>query len=155
MSKRIIVRISGVLLVGFILAAIWIFCKLFFAGSAYYTEQDWLEYEFYTPDLLKKMPRISTKLQFDFVNVTGPDAHVFTVHFYGVTDSSTIRDYLMSEGYEPQKSCDVEAECWRNHKNNDVITIANYAPSKEIFVQVYRRFGNSGMAPPMDSKESF
>ncbi|WP_038153160.1 hypothetical protein [Trabulsiella guamensis] len=153
MSKRIIVRISSVLVMGIILITIWIFCKLFFAGSAYYTEQDWLKYRFYTPDLLKNMPRISDKIQFDFVNITGPDAHVFTVHFYGATDSSVIRNYLASEGYEPQKSCDVEAECWKSIKSDEVITIAKFASPKEIFVQIYQRFGSSDMEHPMGKKD--
>lgn len=141
MSKRIIAKIGVVFIAGIILAAIWIFCKLFFAGSAYYTERDWIKYEFYTPDLLKEMPRLSSKYKFDFVNITGPDAHVFTVHFYDVTDSSEIRNYLKSKGYEAQVSCDVEAECWKHHHGDDVITIAIFQSPKEVFVQIYRKFG--------------
>lgn len=143
MSKRVINRVCVVLFLGIALTALWTFCKLFFAGSAYYTERDWIEYKFYTPELLKEIPRISNKYKFDFVNVTGTDAHVFTVHFYGVTDSSEIRNYLRNKGYEPLTSCDVEAECWkkRHDHENDVISIAKFQSPKEVFVQIYRKFG--------------
>lgn len=154
MSWRMISITSSVFGVSIIIVIVWFFLKLFFAGSAYYTENDWLEYEFYTPELLKGVPRISTKYQFDFVNVTGPDVHVFTVHFYGTNDSSMIRRYLISEGYEPQKTCDVEAECWRTHKNHDVVTIAEFSSPKEILLQISRRFRNQHMMLPMDSKGS-
>ena len=143
MNKRIIAKVVGVFIVGSFLAVIWIFCKLFFAGSASYSESDWVEYEFYTPDLLKGMPRISDKHQFDFNNITGPDAHVFTVHFYGATDSKKVRSFLKNKGYEPQSSCDVEAECWKkkHDPDNDVISVAKFQSPDEIFVQIYRKFG--------------
>lgn len=141
MSKRITARMGVVFIVGVVLAALWIVCKLFFAGSAYYTERDWIEYEFYTPELLKEMPRLSARYVFDYSNVTGPDAHVFTVHFYGVTDSSLVRNYLKSKGYEAQVSCDVKAECWKLRDDNDVITIAKIQSPEEVFVQIYRKFG--------------
>ena len=50
----------------------WPYIVMEFAGSAHYTEQDKREYEFYTPVLLKKMPRISSRYDFDFANITGP-----------------------------------------------------------------------------------
>lgn len=128
---------------GIFLAAIWLFCKFFFAGSASYSEKNWIEYEFYTPDLLKEMPKISSNHTFDFNNIPGPDAQVFTVHFYGVTDSNKIKIFLKNKGYEPQVSCDVEAECWKKKHDteNDVISVANFQSPDEIFVQIYRKFG--------------
>ncbi|WP_338559910.1 hypothetical protein [Erwinia sp. E_sp_B04_7] len=136
MKKRIIAR-TGVIF-GLILASSLTFIKLEFAGSACYTEQDWLEYNFYTPDLLKKLPRISTEYGFDFNNITGPEAHVFSVNFYNVTETRPVRDYLKSVGYEPQKSCNVEAECWRSHATNDVVTVGNMLSQKGVFVEIYR-----------------
>ncbi|AUX72205.1 hypothetical protein [Erwinia pyrifoliae] len=138
MKKHVIFRTCVIFVAAIILATGWTFLKLEFAGSAYYTEKDWLEYEFYTPDLLKRIPRISDEYTFEFGNVTGPEAHVFSVHFQGVTDSNEIRNYLKSEGYEPQKTCNVEAECWRSYKNNDVISVAKFLSPKEVFVDVYR-----------------
>lgn len=57
------------------------FFGLFFAGTACYTEQDWLKYEFYTPELLKGIPKISDKYDFNFGNITGPEAQIFTITF--------------------------------------------------------------------------
>lgn len=135
--RKLITR-TGIffLVVGIALAIAWPYLKMEFASSAHYTELDKREYAYFTPELLKNMPRISNDYRFEYGNVTGPEAHVFTVHIYGTTDSSVIRDYLRAEGYEPQKTCDVEAECWRSHKNNDVVTIAKFISPKEVFVQL-------------------
>ncbi|MCU5771154.1 hypothetical protein N5923_02430 [Erwiniaceae bacterium BAC15a-03b] len=138
MRKRTKFWIGAILVAGMLLTAVWTFLKLEFAGSASYTEQDWLKYEFYTPELLKKMPRISDDYNFDFANITGPEALVFSVHFQGTTDSSEIQNYLRAKGYEPQKTCSIEAECWRSYKSNDVISIGKFMSSKEIFVDIYR-----------------
>ncbi|BFO10846.1 hypothetical protein GGER_33560 [Serratia rubidaea] len=53
-----IVGIVAVLIVAGLLYS-WPLIQMEFAGSAHYTEQDKREYAFYTPDILKKMPRIS------------------------------------------------------------------------------------------------
>ncbi|MCG8157640.1 hypothetical protein JMY81_09730 [Brenneria goodwinii] len=149
MRKFLTGLIIVVLAVGIALAVAWPYLKMEFSSSAYYTEKDRLEYEYYTPELLKKMPRISAKYEFDFANISGPEAHVFTVRFYDVTETQVIRDYLKSAGYEPQKSCDVEAECWRSHTSNDVVTVANILSQKGIFVQIYR---SPYTEPLIDSK---
>lgn len=77
-------------------------------GSAHYTEQDKREYDFYTPELLKKMPRISPKYEFDFANITGPATHIYTIKFYGTEDTSKINAYLESQGYKPQGNCNID-----------------------------------------------
>lgn len=64
---------------------------------------------------------------------------MFTVKFYDVNETQTIRDYLKSEGYEPQTSCDVEAECWQSRATNDEVTVGNILSRKGVFVQIYRR----------------
>lgn len=129
-----------------VLTIVWPYVKMEFASSAHYTEQDIREYEYFTPDLLKNMPRLTTDYRFEYGNVTGPEAHVFTVHIYGTTDSSKIRDYLKAQGYEPQNVCDVEAECWRSHKNSDVVTIAKFMSPKEVFVQLSQSPYNEPLA---------
>ena len=135
--KKILARLAVAILIGVImLAVVWPYVKMEFASYAQYTEQDTREYEYLTPDLLKNMPRITKDYRFEYGNVTGPEAHVFTVHIYGTTDSSTIRDYLRVQGYEPQKVCDVEAECWRSHKNSNVVTIAKFVSPEEVFIQL-------------------
>lgn len=135
--KKILIGLAIAVLVSIIVLAIaWPYVKMEFASYAQYTEQDTREYEYLTPDLLKNMPRITKDYRFEYGNVTGPEAHVFTVHIYGTTDSSTIRDYLRVQGYEPQKVCDVEAECWRSHKNSNVVTIAKFVSPEEVFIQL-------------------
>ena len=135
--KKILTGLAIAALIGVIVVAVaWPYVKMEFASSAHYTEQDKREYEYFTPDLLKNMPRITNDYRFEYGNVTGPEAHVFTVHIYGTTDSSTIRDYLRAQGYEPQKVCDVEAECWQSHKNSNVVTIAKFVSPEEVFIQL-------------------
>lgn len=135
--KKILIGLAIAVLVSIIVLAIaWPYVKMEFASYAQYTEQDTREYEYLTPDLLKNMPRITKDYRFEYGNVTGPEAHVFTVHIYGTTDSSTIRDYLRVQGYESQKVCDVEAECWRSHKNSNVVTIAKFVSPEEVFIQL-------------------
>ncbi|MFE8116275.1 hypothetical protein [Brenneria goodwinii] len=116
----------------------WPYLKMEFASSAYYTQQDKREYEYYTPELLKNIPRISENYKFEFGNVSGPQAHVFTVRFYGAADTSKIRNYLTSVGYKPQASCDVEAECWRTQRSKDVVTLIKYNSPDCVVVQIYR-----------------
>ncbi len=116
----------------------WPYLKMEFASSAHYTQQDKREYEHYTPELLKKMPRITKNYTFEFGNISGPQAHVFTVRFYGTTDTRKIRDYLISVGYKPQAQCDAEAECWRIENSKDVVTLAAYALPDSVVVRIYR-----------------
>ena len=137
MKKFIIV--SVVLgLVGVALAFGWPYIKMGFASSAYYTERDKPEYEYYTPELLKKMPRISNNYEFSYSNISGPQAYVFSVNFHGSSDSIEIQNYLKTKGYKLQKTCHVEAVCWQSYKNNDVISIATFPSSNEVFVDLYR-----------------
>lgn len=42
----------------------WPYLKIGFASSAHYTDKDKIEYEYYTPEVLKKMPRISNSHEF-------------------------------------------------------------------------------------------
>lgn len=136
MRKAIVALVGMVVIVCVILG--WPYVKMEFASSAHYTEQDKREYEYYTPEILKRIPRVSDNYSFDFSKGPGRDEFVFTVHFYNASDSSAIISYLRSAGYELQEKCDVAAECWRSAKNNDVISVAHFTSPKEIFIQVYR-----------------
>ncbi|MEN3753799.1 hypothetical protein ABC733_17605 [Mangrovibacter sp. SLW1] len=78
------------------------YIKMEFVGSAHYTEQDQREYKFYTPDILKRMPRISDHYDFDFSNITGPANQVNAIKFYGTDDTSIINSYLASLDYKKQ-----------------------------------------------------
>lgn len=102
----------------------WPYIVMEFAGSAHYTEQDKREYEFYTPDLLKKMPRISSRYDFDFANITGPASHMYAVRYYDTDDSRQIESYLNTMGYQKQESCHIEAVCWRSADPQDIVTVS-------------------------------
>ncbi|MCU5774458.1 hypothetical protein N5923_16085 [Erwiniaceae bacterium BAC15a-03b] len=139
MRKAIAVLIGVIVIAGIALAIGWPYVRMEFASSAYYSEQDKRAYEYYTPELLKKMPRISGDYEFEFGRITGTEANVFTVKFYGVAETQDIRNYLKAEGYELQASCDVEAECWESHATKDEVTVGNIHSQKGVFVQIYRR----------------
>lgn len=138
MRKFITFSAAVLMLSGVTLTFAWPYFKMGFASSAHYTEQDKREYQYYTPELLKKMPRISDNYEFSYSNISGPQAYVFSIHFQGSSDSIKIQNYLKVEGYELQKTCNVEAECWRSYKNNDVISIAKLSSPNEVFVDLYR-----------------
>ncbi|WON77061.1 hypothetical protein [Serratia sp. UGAL515B_01] len=139
MRRAIVALIVVVIVAGIALVVGWPYVKMEFANSAYYTEQDKRAYEYYTPEILKKIPRISDNYEFEFGRITGTEANVFTVKFYGVAETQSIRNYLKSEGYELQASCDVEAECWKSRATNDEVTVGNMLSQKGVFVQIYRR----------------
>lgn len=56
MRKAIAMLMSVVVISGIALVIIWPHLKMEFASSAHYTSQDKREYEYYTPELLKKCP---------------------------------------------------------------------------------------------------
>ncbi|MFG1174390.1 hypothetical protein AAFN90_12520 [Erwiniaceae bacterium CAU 1747] len=138
MRRFITVSVIVLMLVGIGLAFVLPYLKMGFASSAYYTEQDRREYEYYTPELLKKMPRISNDYKFEFGNVSGQQAEVFTVRYQGTSETRNIHQYLVSAGYSQQSQCDVEAECWRSHNSTDIVTVIKYTSPDSIVVQIYR-----------------
>ncbi|QTF10783.1 hypothetical protein HC231_11800 [Brenneria izadpanahii] len=132
--------LSGIIIIVVIaLACIWPYVKMEFAGSAHYTERDKREYDFYTPDILKKMPRISTRYSFDFANIAGPAAHVYAVKFYGTKKTNKIEDYLTSIGYKQDK-CDFESVCWRSSDPQESVYVDTLNGEKTIIVQVVYNF---------------
>lgn len=139
MRKFVVVLMSVVVIVGAFLIVGWPYVKMEFASSAYYTEQNKRAYKFYTPELLKNIPRISDDYRFEFGRITGTEANVFTMKFYGISETQNITNYLKSEGYELQASCDVEAECWESRVTNDKVTVGYIHSQKGVFVQIYRR----------------
>ncbi|MBN7766472.1 MULTISPECIES: hypothetical protein [Pectobacterium] len=148
MSKPLkIFAVIGIIVVAAVIT-IWPYINMNFASSAHYTEQDEREYAFYTPDILKNMPRITARYDFNFSNVTGPEAKVWTVNFYGTEDTSKVHTYLTSMGYKKQDRCDVEAECWRAAGTYDVVTVATFDTDKSVMVQVY----SSPYAEPLPLK---
>jgi len=118
----------------------WPYVKMEFAGSAHYTEQDTQEYEFYTPDLLKKMPRISSRYDFDFTNITGPASHVYAVRYYDAVDAEEIDLYLDSLGYKKQERCHIEAVCWLGTDPQEIVTVSTLETPKSILISVIYNF---------------
>lgn len=135
MIKGILALIS----VGIALAVTFPYVRMEFASSAHYTELDKREYEYYTPELLQKLPRISDHYEFSYSNISGPQAFVYGVQFNGTTDTSKIRDYLISKGYEPLKQCQTEAVCWRSPHSQDVVSFYSLSELDLVGVEIYRR----------------
>jgi len=139
MRKIIVILIGVVVMAGIALVVGWPYLRMEFASSAHYTEQDKREYEYYTPELLKEMPRISDNYVFSYSNISGPQAFVYGVQFNGTTDTSKIREYLISKGYEPKSQCQTEAECWHSPHNKDVVSFYGLAALGVVGVEIYRR----------------
>ena len=102
MKKFITVFSVVSLFVGVALTLGWPYLDMGFSSSANYTQRDKREYDYYTPELLKRMPRISDNYEFSYSNISGPQAFVYGIQFNGTNDASRIREYLISEGYELQ-----------------------------------------------------
>ncbi|AVJ17834.1 hypothetical protein ACWA06_01315 [Serratia rhizosphaerae] len=133
------VKVTLVLIIGIVAAwtYCWPFIKMNFAGSAQYTEQDSRQYEFYTPELFKNMPRITDHYDFNYANVAGPEALIYAVTFYGTDDTRHVNDYLTAMGYQPQPTCMVVAECWRTTGSKDVVMVAQLSEPERVFIQIY------------------
>ncbi|MEI2265898.1 hypothetical protein [Erwinia sp. CGal63] len=114
----------------------WSWLKMGFAESARYTEQDKKEYDFYTPDILKNIPRISTRYEFHYANISGPASLVHAIHFYDTSDASEINRYLKASGYKKQPTCIVEADCWQKQDPNEVITVGTFSDLHMVLVAV-------------------
>lgn len=149
MKKALIVLICLVSIGGIALWETFPYITMEFESSARYSEHDKREYDYYTPDLFKKIPIISKNYEFHFSRISGTEANVFTVWFYDTVDIQSIKNYLKSEGYQKKASCDVEAECWQNGATNDVVTVANFLSEKEVLVQMYQPLYPS----PMNQQE--
>ncbi|AIR60961.1 hypothetical protein LH23_09910 [Cedecea neteri] len=133
-SLKIFTAVVVVITAGLVWA--WPYITMEFAGSAHYTEQDKREYEYYTPDILREMPRISPRYDFDYVNVTGPGAFIHAVSFYDIDDSSRVDAYLEIKGYTKQKECHIKAVCWQGSDSEETITVSNLKEEKIIQVAI-------------------
>jgi len=135
--------LMSVFVMGMVVVAMgWPYVRMAFASSAHYSQQDKRQYNYYTPDLLKEMPRLSDNYEFSYSNISGPQAFVYGLQFKGTTDTSRIRDYLLSRGYEKQKQCQTKAECWRSSRNQDVVSFYSLAELNLVSVELYRRGHN-------------
>ena len=127
------------LIIAAVLAFAWPYIQMEFSGSAHYTEQDKREYNFYTPDILKKIPRITSRYDFDFSNNAGPGTQVNVVKFYGTNDTGKVEQYLSSAGYK-KDNCDLGSTCWRKTDPRESIYIDTLKGEKTVVVQVMYDF---------------
>ena len=139
MRKSLEVSGSAIFIIAVALTYAWPWVKMEFAGSAHYTEQDKREYDFYTPDILRKMPRISARYSFDFANTAGPATHVYAVKFYDTKDTGKIENYLTSIGYK-RTECDFESTCWRRTDPQESVYVGTLKGEKTVIVQVVCNF---------------
>lgn len=95
-----------------------------FSDGADYTEKDKREYNFYTPELLKNMPRISNIYSFHYSNVSGPNpALIYQVIFSGTTDPIKIGTWLEKKGYKRTEMCNKNGSCWVGQDPNITVSV--------------------------------
>lgn len=136
MRNSVKVLIVTVIVIAVSLIWIWPYVQMVFAGSAHYTEQDKREYAFYTPDILKNIPRISPRYAFDFANITGPATHIYAIKFYDTENTSRIDEYLTSLGYKPLGKCNIDNMCWRGADATETVMVRLLKSEKGVAVQV-------------------
>ncbi|PKH21736.1 hypothetical protein CIG19_14410 [Enterobacterales bacterium CwR94] len=114
----------------------WPYLKLEFASSAYYSQSNLREYEYYTPKLLKQMPRISPEYSFQYISNHDSKRTLHGIHFAGTTDTGKIKSYLKSEGYQQQMKCDTAAECWGKEGSREVVSLYALTSPEHVVVQI-------------------
>ncbi len=131
---KALLAIFAVVAVGLVYA--WPYVKMDFAESVSYTDRDKREYEFFTPELLKKIPRVSESYQFGYSNVSGPDLLIHDVKFLGTTDASRINTYLEENGYKRLGICDIEGECWQGDDPKISVSVGIVSKPETVIVSV-------------------
>ncbi|WP_336708926.1 MULTISPECIES: hypothetical protein [unclassified Cedecea] len=137
-ALKVLIAVAAVITAGLVWA--WPYIEMSFEGSAHYTEQDKREYKFYTPDILREMPRISPRYDFNYVNITGPAAFIHAISFYDIDDSGRVDAYLEGKGYIKQKECHIKAICWQGNDPEETITVSHLAEKNIIQVTVIYNF---------------
>lgn len=118
----------------------WPAIEMRFASSAHYTEQEHDKYVYYTPEVLKSIPRISPDYRFTFANISGPAAHVYTITFLGTDETKIIDGYLKLKGYQEEESCMVKGACWRQLNSQETIVVAKLESQKAVQITVVYNF---------------
>lgn len=125
---------------GALLVYAWPYIVMGFAESASYTEQDQREYRYYTPDILKNMPRISSRYDFDYANISGQAFQVYAIKFYNIKNTEKIDNYLSSSGYRKKENCHIEAVCWQGKDPKETITVSLFSEPDTVAVAVNQRY---------------
>ena len=136
-STKVLLATFAVIALALVYA--WPYVKMDFAESASYTEQDKREYEFFTPDLLKKIPRVSDNYQFGYSNVAGPGLLIYDVKFSGTTDASRIDTYLEENGYKRLGICDIQGECWQGDDPKVSVSVGIVSKPETVIVSIMEK----------------
>lgn len=136
MKKRYKVSLALLTLLTASLIYVGPYVKMNFAESARYTEKDKREYEFYTPELLKHMPRVVKDYEFGFFNVAGPGLLIYELKFRGATDTSQIDEYLAKHGYKKSSICDIQGECWKGPDPKISVSVGVIRGLKMLIISV-------------------
>ncbi|NCF05045.1 hypothetical protein [Kosakonia sp. MH5] len=136
-GKKIgLIAITAIAIIAFLLAWKWPVIKFGLEDGGKYTENDRQVYGFFTPDILKKMPRITANYEFDYHTVSGPGSVGNSLTFHGTTDTSQIDTYLNSLGYVKQQSCMVQGVCWKGKDPTEDIVVSAVPEINVVLVQV-------------------
>ena len=113
------------------------YLRMEFADSANYTEQDSLDYDFYTPDLLKKMPRITDNYSFYYSNVSGPNpALIFQLRFIGATNADKINAFMKEKGFKQSEACSFAGDCWTGDDPHVTVSIEIEEQPRKVLVSM-------------------
>lgn len=118
----------------------WPAIEMRVASSAHYTEQEHDKYVYYTPEVLKTIPRISPDYSFTFSNISGPASHVYTMTFFGTDETNVLNGYLKLKGYKEEESCMVKGVCWRHLNAQETIVVAKLESQKAVQITVVYNF---------------
>ncbi|MDF7648190.1 hypothetical protein F3J38_18330 [Pantoea sp. Acro-805] len=100
------------------------YLKMVFAEGAEYSEKDRRDYDFYTPELLKNIPRITKDFRFTYNNESGPNpALIHQIRFIGTSDTSKIDIYLERNGFKKGGVCDYRGVCWTGNEPNINVSV--------------------------------
>lgn len=136
MRSKVKVALFIVVVIVGLFVCIWPTVEMELAGSAHYTEQDKKEYEYYTPDILKQIPRISGTYFFDFYKIDEQGARVYSVTFYNTQDTNKINARLTSLGYARQDNCSVEGDCWIASDPTERVTVSAVPEINAVIVKM-------------------
>ncbi|PKH22358.1 hypothetical protein CIG19_13735 [Enterobacterales bacterium CwR94] len=121
-SLKIMLPVMVLFMIGLIYG--FQYFSMVFADSADYTERDRKEYNFYTPELLKNLPRVSDVYSFHYSNVSGPNpALIYQARFSGTTDTSKINTFLEKNGFKKTGMCSSNGNCWMGKDPDITISV--------------------------------
>lgn len=118
------------------------YLKMEFADGADYSEMDKREYDFYTPELLKNMPRVSKTYNFHYSNLSGPNAAlIYQANFFGITDTRQIDIYLEKNGFKKGGTCNTSENCWISKDPNLTVSVEVEESPDTIRVKMIDKVG--------------